>query len=576
MPNILKRLICLALILALVLAATGCSGKKSGSKKKGSKKSTAAVTSSDFSDFSSSETDEPVDDEKDEDWEELPEEPPEGELQTLTVQNGRAPTVTNFKGLNYVFHPWGYFTNPNDAKKNYNDSQRKTELVRIEKMGIKSIRAYYGSQLAWDAQQKKYDFNSSLMKEFYTFCLDLQNLGIELAVTANWTLSAFLKDGFGSGSDYIGSFGSVGFGVKDDLAATYRNYRAFMSQTATALQAHGVKNVKYFLGYTECNNTFNEENKDKETILEKRDYERLYPIYDAAITALDAGLKDSGLRQSYKVVAPCDNWRADDGSETYSRLVRYTLQNLADKVDIIGSHRGYDRANEYPDDNYYFIPQENLQECKNEVAAAGKEFWIDEYNVAVQESATSTIELFRQSNNNPFKGTALGALTSSVLNMGAANIYLWALADQQWHNGTNNQEFINGLQIQGYLPSLFVSYTPMKAWYAAGLITKYLGSGKAYYCDEGNAVYTACVQRNDGNWTFVVTNYNAEEVNIKLQLEKSIGGKTLYRHVYDPNTVTPTPDAVLNGVSAVAKNVKTGLYDTVKPYAVYVYTTCNN
>ncbi len=574
MSNILKRLICLALTLALVLAATGCSGKKSSGKKNGGKKSTAAVTSSDFSNFSSSETDEPVEEEKDEDFEDLPEEPPEGELQTLTVQNGSAPTVANFKGLNYVFHPWGYLTDLKNDKQNYNESQRKTELERIEKMGIKSIRAYYGSQLAWDAQQQKFDFDSRLMKEYYAFCLDLQNLGIDLAVSANWSLAAFLKDGFTGNFESIGSFDSVGFGVKGDLAATCRNYRAFMSQTATALQAHGVKNVKYFLGYTECNNTFNSENQDKETMLEKRDYDRLYPIYDAAITALDAGLKDSGLRQSYKVVAPCDNWRADDGSETYSRLVRYTLQNLADKVDIIGSHRGYDRSTEYPADNYYFIPQENLQECKDEVAAAGKEFWIDEYNVAVSESNTSTIDLFRQSNNNPFKGTALGAMTSSVLNMGAANVYLWALADQQWHNSTNNGGFINGLQIQGYLPSLFVSYTPMKAWYAAGLITKYLGSGKAYYCDEGDAVYTACVQRDDGNWTFVVTNYNAEEVNIKLQLEKSIGGKTLYRYAYDPASVTPTPNAVLNGVSAVAKNVKTGLYDTIKPYAVYVYTTC--
>lgn len=574
MPNVLKKIICFALALALVLAATGCSGKKSGGKKRDNKKSTAAVTSSDFSNFSTSESDEPVEEENDDEIEDLPEEQPEGELQELTVQNGSAPTTTTFRGINYVFYPYGYFNEDSYGNRLLNNEQRQSELKNIRKMGIKMLRSYYGSSLAWDSQQQKYNFENTRMQQFYNFCLDMQKSGIELAITANWSLDAFLEDG--GNADSPVSFASAGFGVKGNLAETCRRYRGFMAQTATALQAHGVKNVKYFLGYTECNNTFKEENKDKETILEKRDYERLYPIYDAAITALDAGLKDSGLRQSYKIVAPCDNWRADDGSETYSRLVRYTLKNLADKVDIIGTHRGYDRANDYTEDNYYFIPQENLQECKNEVVAAGKDFWIDEYNVSVSEEKNSTIALFRQNHNNPFKGTALGAMTSSILNMGASNVFLWALSDQQWPNNTNNGEFENGLQIQGYLPTPLESYTPMRGWYAASLITKYLGSGKAYYCDEGNAVYTACVQRDDGNWTFVVTNYNAEEVNIKLKLEKSIGGKTLYRHAYDPTTVTPTPDAVLNGVSAVAKNVKTGLYDTIKPYAVYVYTTCKS
>lgn len=570
MPNVLKKFICFALALALVLAATGCSGKKSGGKKNGGKKSTAAVTSSDFSNFSTSESDEPVEEENDDEIEDLPEEQPEGELQELTVQNGSDPTTTTFRGINYVFHPYGYFNEDSYGNRLLNNEQRQAELKNIQKMGIKMLRSYYGSSLAWDSQQQKYNFENTRMQQFYNFCLDMQKSGIELAINANWGLGPFLEDG--GNADSPVSFASAGFGVKGNLAETCRRYRSFMSQTATALQAHGVKNVKYFLGYTECNNTFIDWSKEG-TTCELRDYDRLYPIYDAAITALDAGLKDSGLRQSYKIVGPCDNWRADDGSETYSRLVRYTLQNLADKVDIIGSHRGYDRANDYTDDNYYFIPQENLQECRNEVVAAGKDFWIDEYNVAVANSLTSTIQLFRNSNNNPFKGTALGAMTSSILNMGASNVFLWALSDQQWPNNANNGEFENGLQIQGYLPTPLESYTPMSGWYAAGLITKYLGSGKAYYCDEGNAVYTACVQRDDGNWTFVVTNYNAEEVNIKLKLEKSIGGKTLYRHVYDPNTVTPTPDAVLNGVSAVAKNVKTGLYDTIKPYAVYVYTT---
>lgn len=564
-----QSFLCLLLAVTLLFSMTGCSGSKKDDKKKpNNKKDKPSADTS--STYISDEPENPIEEDPgDTEWEEIVTDDPEGEeYQELEIQNNHF--VTDFKGLNYVFHPYAYLQD--HAGRNYTEKQLKDEVSRIERMGVKMIRSYYGSALAWNPTKQAFDFESEDMQRYYTYCRDMQSIGVDLAVTANWSLADFLNDSSDNFSSV--SFGAIGFGVAGDLAETCRRYRSFMSQTATAFRAHGIQNVKYFLGYTECNNTFSKGKNSDETLLVRREYEKLYPIFDAAITALDAGLKDSGLRNSYKIVAPCDNWRADDGSETYSRLVRYTLNNLYDKVDIIGSHRGYDRAGKYIDDHYYFIPQDMLQECRNEAVNAKKEFWIDEYNVATSEN-TNSAEALREKNKEPYKGTALGAMTASVLNMGASNVFLWALADQQWpNNNSNNGEFIYGLQIQGYLPSLLESYTPFSAWYSASMITKYLGSGKAYYCPEGDSTYTAYVERDDGNITVVVTNYTAEEANVKLAFEKSVGGKTFYRHVYNPGTVTPTPDAQLIGVSGVAYQVTTGFYDKIPPMGVAVYTTC--
>ena len=493
----------------------------------------------------------------------------------LTIKNS-ASSPSYFRGINFIHQMASYYTD--SFGRLYTDKQRQYELELMENMGVKMIRAFYGSSLTYNPQTGEQDFNSQGMKEFISALKAMDSIDIEVGVTAIWQMKD-LVDNKESNVTSRFSLGAPGIVVKDDWNATLKNYRNFIKNTVLTLKANGVNNMGYFFAYTECNNTFNDglniKGEKAENFRDDREYEKLYPLYDDLITALDGGLKDAGLRNSYKIVGPCDNWRADDGSEPESLLVKYTVENLADKVDIIGSHNGYDRANEYVNDMYYEIPPENLTYPMEQAKKIGKEYWVDEYNVAATRYGYEAVRL---ANKNPWKGVALGAMVNSVMNMGdVSNMFLWTLWDEQWPDNTESDvdgEFDNGVQICGYLNCLFETQTPLYPWYALSLLTRYVGEGNVYPCEgPGYVVYASAIKRNDGETTVVVTNYDVMEANVKINFEKSMGGKNFYRYIYDANTIKPVSGYEMIAADAVAKNVTTGFYDEIPSGSVVIYTT---
>lgn len=492
----------------------------------------------------------------------------------LTAFN-QSPLNQSFKGINGVYHPFVMFHDRNGQ--NYTPQQQQQELDRLERMGVQMVRSFFGPSLTWNPETKNHDFESERMQAFYRYCKELEKRQINIGLFAGWDIRIFKNiatEGYISTANLSTGYGIA---VQDDLNASCENYKNFIKNAVLAFEQHGITNIKCFFGFTECNNCFNTREKwdDKvHTQFEKREYDRLIPLYNAAICALDDGLKESGLRDRYKIVAPCDNWRADDGSEPYSVLVKYTLQNLSDRVDIIGSHRGYDRSNSYHDDWFFEIPQKKLRDCCNVALAAGKEFWIDEYNVAVN---AWTLETFRETQPDPWKGTALGAMAASVMDMGASTAFLWSLCDQVFTDSTaNNQEFVNGLQIGGYLQSFLETPLPHASWYACSLITRYFGTGMVYRCSQGDGVYLACLQNEHGEVSFLVTNSNRTTVPITVSLKKPLAGQTLYRRLYNPATIQPTEKAELIGVSKIFENVTADFCDELPSGAVAVYTTRND
>ena len=494
----------------------------------------------------------------------------------LTVKNTKL-SKSYFRGVNYIHQMASY--QKDSFGRLYTDAQREYELELMKEMRVKMIRAYYGSSFTYNAETGEQDYNSERMKDFFTACKAMESIGAEVGVTAIWSMGTLIKNSPSTTTDNF-NLGCPGIVVKDDWNATLKNYREFMKNTVLSLKANGVNNLKYFFAYTECNNSFNGDDLDSkgnptDTIVGDREYDRLYPLYNDLITALDGGLKDAGLRDQYKIVGPCDNWRADDGSEPISLLVKYTVENLSDKVDIIGSHNGYDRANEYVNDMYYEIPPQKLTYPMEQAKKVNKEFWIDEYNASVTQYGYEKVRL---ANQNPWKGVAVGAMMNSIMNMGdVSNLFLWTLWNEQWPDNTNNAmdgEFDNGIQICGYLDCLFETYTPLPAWYSVSLLTRYIGSGHVYECEgPGYSYYVSAIKRDDGEITVVATNHDIMEVNVKINFEKSLGGKTFYRYVYNTSTIQPTLGCEMIAADAVAKNVTTGFYDQLPAGSVTVYTT---
>ena len=588
--NSLISILCLLLSLFVALTAfAGCSKK------------TEENPSSVSSDLSSEQQTEstleeesqtPSSEEKtaDDEWEEIPtdddfsEDEEEIYFQELTVKN-KSYTNENFLGFNFIHQlANGY---PDMYDRVYSQKQIDLELDTMQKMGVKMIRSYYGSSLAWDPVKKQHDFENEWMKAFYQNCLDMQKIGVEVGITPQWDLKS-LVDGTSSLPTVSGwgqeCMGYLAFKQDEkgktvpDIEATANNFADFVKDSVLAFRAHGVNNVKQMFCFTECNNSIHLYGVNKKAgataSRESREYERLYPIYDAMIRAVDKGLKDAGVREKYQIVGPCDNWASvyGDDSEPYSLLTKYTVENLKGVVDVIGSHNGYDRAPAYVDDMYYDQPFIKLSDPMNRANAAGMEYWIDEFNAAV---ITSGGEENARTNKNVFKGTAVAAMANSVMNMGGvSNLYIWALYDQQWPNSVGGGEFINGMHMVGYLPSLLNSTTPYPAYYALSLITRYVGQGKLFACEVGEySVYISAIERHDGEITLIVTNFNAQPENFKINFEKSLGGKTFYRYLYQPSEIKPAPGNDMIKADAVAKKVKTQFADTLPEMGVAIYTT---
>ncbi len=500
----------------------------------------------------------------------------------VSVNNVDSAIVnSNFHGINMIHQLYNYM--PDVYNRTYNDSQIALEKETFEKMRVKKIRSFYGSSLSYNSNTKTHDFeNSKYMQAFVQNCLDMQELGIEVGITPQWSLTAMFNGNSSAMTQGVNLYNAGYLVLNDDGSvnedASAKAFGEFMYDSLLYLRARGVNNIKQLFCFTECNNVLGGYSYST------RDYEKIAPVFGKMITQLDEGLKGSGgsesIRQDYQIIAPCDNWRGD---EEYGKsyLVEYCINNLSDKVDVIGSHNSYARSYKFTDDNFYNHPFDSNKTSIEAAHSVGKEFWIDEYNVdeSARGSEQTSSAATRAKKSDPMMGVALGSMINGVLNSGVSNTYLWALYDQQWPNHTNggvDAEFNNGVHVVGFLPTYLESDTPRAAWYATSLLTRYIGSGTVYQTevDENvQSLYVSAIDRDDGEFTILVTNYNHKNMPLNISLDTSLGGKTLYRYVYNPNKIVPTSAHELIKSDLKIENVANAFSDTVSGNSVVVYTT---
>ena len=491
--------------------------------------------------------------------------------QNLVVDNTKVQTA-NFGGINMVYSLFNYM--PDKFGRVYDEEQIALEHKVLKDMRIKMVRSFYGSTLAWDPVTQKHDYESPYMMAFYKNCKELAEMGIDIGITMQWSLEGFIQTSKANAQTV--DIYKNGYVVPNDLTATANNFATFTKESVLAFAQQGITNIKYIFAFTECNNMY-QDSSIGGTSDQKRQYEKVYPVFDAGIKALDKGLKDAGLRSAYKIVGPCDAGNPSDDERDYSRLVKYVADNLSDKVDIIGSHHGgYATAQTY-DKNEFYNAGNNLQTVLNQAKAMNKEYWIDEFNVNLSNNKYGPDDARNNKMPKPMKGVALGAAINSVMNTnGVANMFLWSLFDQQWPDSVAagaSSEFDNGIHITGYIPSYLETTIPRKPWYALSLLTRYVQSGDTYECTIGDSVYISAIKRADNEWTVVVTNYNTENTPVNINFASSMGGKTFYRYLYDDATIEPVQGAEMIDASAVANNVTVGFADELPATSVAVYTT---
>ena len=77
----------------------------------------------------------------------------------------------------------------------------------------------------------------------------------------------------------------------------------------------------------------------------------------------------------------------------------------------------------------------------------------------------------------------------------------------------------------------------------------------------------------DGNWSILVVNNNESAQNISINVAPGVGGKTMYRHVYEAATIEPTAAAAIIPADKTYTNITNKINDTIPAGSVVVYTS---
>lgn len=129
----------------------------------------------------------------------------------------------------------------------------------------------------------------------------------------------------------------------------------------------------------------------------------------------------------------------------------------------------------------------------------------------------------------------------------------------------------------GIAPTFLLSSIVFPPYYSFSLVANALGDkgSKLYRGDDDTyeGVYAAMSESPDGEISIVVASTNIDETQLTLNFEKSLQGKTFYRHVYEPYNVVCTTEGELINPDLKLTNTTTALKDIIKPFNVVVYTT---
>ena len=594
MKNNLIKIITLLLVFVLAVSSLGACKKSDNNKNTSS--DTAVVDSSEPSSednnvgVPSEEEEEPYDEpyedyggdyydpgKEDDKYEDIKEPDPDTDYSympsaTLNIYN-KKPVLDDFMGFGGIYMAYPYRTDDNYGR-NYTEKMAEKEIQRIINTGVSTVRTTYSIDDAWDSQNKAYNWESDRMQAIYKYCLALKKGDIDVVIN-HWYCNNYLfvtyPWGLNGGKidkdSPIGIEGDCHEAVRvldsegnGDQPATLEKFAEFMAETVRQLQAHGCTNANIISIATEPYAYWIEEWADRITEDELQD--RAAKGMAEAHNAVSSHFKKVGLRNKVSIMGP--NFAGVEKAVSYyNHFKKYADP---DACNFISLH-DYNADNLIADS--YDLWKETAEIYKGEFGSLNNFIW-DEYNMDDLDYSKIT---------NAYRGLHLALGQICMLNYGVKSSFVWTLQDQQWPNNsdTNLNGFDDGIQRHGLAPSLLRSSIVYAPYYSFSLAANALGDrgSKVYRGDDDTyeGVYAAMTENKDGELSILVVNTNIEDTAMELKFEKSLKGRTFYRHVYNPGTIVCTADAELIAPDLKITNTKNVLKDVVAPYTVVVYTT---
>ena len=125
------------------------------------------------------------------------------------------------------------------------------------------------------------------------------------------------------------------------------------------------------------------------------------------------------------------------------------------------------------------------------------------------------------------------------------------------------------------MPNPLQEEKPYNSFYAYQAVASHVLPGKTYRGDnfsESGLCCTAC-ESKDGDYTVIVVNSNISDMPFELSFEKDLGGKTLYRYLFEGLKQYRDDKATPISPSKEIKNAASHIKDTIPCGSVAVYTT---
>ena len=468
------------------------------------------------------------------------------------VENSKTPIMTDYRGFGSVIYEMYTYMPYINKQNEFTEEQAQAQFNRMQEIGIDYIRSDYNTYMTYNKDTGSYkDFDTDYFKAFCKEAKELKKRDIEISITTGWSLHAL--------TDNSSSIDSKHIYVEGDWNKTLSNWNDWMTASLLKFRALGLTNITGMILFTE---------PGKCGWKEDYRYDNFEAWIDCART-LDTSLKSLGIRGDYQFIGPNQAYHSSTGQET---MMEYMLKNADQYIDVYTSH-DYLKATNADDEVFYDMAENAFYNPFIKVMKkykSDKPFWIDEWNVAQSG--------YTQSHRDaPWLGTQLGVCATAIMEFGIQNSILWSFYSQQWPNNTNSGgEFTDGIQMCGIAYSLNFSTIPTTQYYAFTLLSKYLSTTDTVYHVEYDTIlgmYFAYAENDEGDVTIIVVNAYTEPQKFNLDFEKSLGGKTLYRHLYNPTTCKANGKLQILPADRAYSPVKNKLVDIIPPGGLTVYTT---
>lgn len=492
----------------------------------------------------------------------------------LSIKN-TSPLTTTYTGVNKtVYHP----VISDVMGRRYTEAQWAFEIGKMKDAGITTIRTMFKSQWAYTGDDDNpWDWESEEMQQFYAWCNKLNEYGMEVAVILGWSVPYFV---YGATSipevkylapriydengnvKYTISWGILHPAIDFSLAA--ERYAEWGTQAIAAINNHGVTNVTHAL-------TFNEPSHRNGSLYEGAHAKEMLQLVETLVDKMNATTLSNGktVRESIKLVG------ANQANSVNAGLADYFLKNSKYGIDLydIWTTHYVESAHDtiYGPENDHYDTQLATYKTMLINYAGKKPFWLDEF--ACHGRFTDVDDTTQR-----WWGVDYASQYVALMNSGMSGGILWQYSDCLWsYMSGSGGDFSYGIHLTGATQATLKTQTPYYSYYAITLLTKYMSCNddSLTYLGESNDahIHTSAVQLADGNWSVLVVNNNLEDKAISITFESSIGGKNMYRHVYDYETVTPDSQARIIDADKTYCAVTDTINDTVPAGSVVVYTT---